>query len=158
MIIAISGHRPNKLFGYDLTNTKYDFIRNELKAILQELKATKVISGMALGVDTIAAETCIELKIPFVAAVPFADQKKVWPQTSQVRYKELLAQACEIVIVCEGEYAAWKLQKRNEWMVDRCDKLIACWNGDLSGGTYNCIQYAEKINKKVIRIDPYGKI
>ena len=119
MIIAISGHRPNKLFGYDLTNTKYDFIRNELKAILQELKATKVISGMALGVDTIAAETCIELKIPFVAAVPFADQKKVWPQTSQVRYKELLAQACEIVIVCEGEYAAWKLQKRNEWMVER---------------------------------------
>ena len=51
MIIAISGHRPNKLFGYDLTNTKYDFIRNELKAILQELKATTVSPLIKIAVS-----------------------------------------------------------------------------------------------------------
>jgi len=32
-------------------------------------------------------------------------------------------------------------------------KLIACYNGDTSGGTYNCIKYAEKQGKEII-IDP----
>lgn len=39
-------------------------------------------------------------------------------------------------------------------MVDRCDKLIACYNGDTSGGTYNCVQYAKKKGKEIIVIDP----
>jgi hypothetical protein len=34
------------------------------------------------------------------------------------------------------------------------DKLIAVYNGDLSGGTFNCIQYAKSIGKEIIYIHP----
>ena len=109
---------------------------------------------MALGWDQWAAGVCIELQIPFIAAVPFLGQEKVWPQVSKDIYHALLKKAVETVIVCEGSYANWKMQKRNEWMVDHCDKLIACYNGDLSGGTYNCVKYAQDQNKEIIVINP----
>jgi uncharacterized phage-like protein YoqJ len=35
------------------------------------------------------------------------------------------------------------MQRRNEWMVDRADKLVALWDGSW-GGTFNCIEYARK--------------
>jgi len=52
------------------------------------------------------------------------------------------------------KYSIDKMQKRNEWMVDNCDLLIAVWNEDKSGGTYNCIQYAKSVNKEVIYVNP----
>jgi uncharacterized phage-like protein YoqJ len=44
------------------------------------------------------------------------------------------------------------MQIRNEWMVDRCDKLIAVWDGS-KGGTGNCVDYAKSVNKDIFRID-----
>ena len=55
--------------------------------------------------------------------------------------------------MCDGGYAGYKLQKRNEWMVDHCDILIAVWDGT-SGGTANCVNYAQSVNKEKIFIDP----
>ena len=38
-------------------------------------------------------------------------------------------------------------------MVDNCDKLLAFWNGEQSGGTWNTIQYAKKVDKYIEIID-----
>lgn len=38
-------------------------------------------------------------------------------------------------------------------MVDNSDAVIAVWDGT-AGGTKNCFDYATKIGKKIIRIDP----
>jgi uncharacterized phage-like protein YoqJ len=108
---------------------------------------------MALGVDQWAAMLCVKLNIPFIAAVPFPGQEGVWPENSQRIYKLLLKKADDIVIVSDAPFKAAKLQKRNEWMVDQCDKLIAVFDGT-DGGTSNCVKYAEKHNKEIIRIDP----
>jgi uncharacterized phage-like protein YoqJ len=70
---------------------------------------------MALGVDQDFAEICIQLGIPFTAAVPHLGQEVLWPEESQNKYRGLLGQAAQIVIVSPGGYAAWKLQKRNEY-------------------------------------------
>jgi uncharacterized phage-like protein YoqJ len=45
------------------------------------------------------------------------------------------------------------MQKRNEYMVDNSDIVIAVWDGS-KGGTYNCVKYAEKLGKKIIVINP----
>ena len=42
-------------------------------------------------------------------------------------------------------------------MVDNSDVLIACWNGT-SGGTANCVKYAEKTGNKIYRINPDNHI
>mgnify|MGYP001607317068 CR=1 FL=1 len=155
MIISFTGHRPIKLGGYKLPNTIKDKIQSYLVEIIGKLQPDKAISGMALGVDQWAAETCINLSLPFVAAVPFIGQDQVWPPESQIIYRQLSAQACEKVIVCEGGYSAEKMQIRNEWLVDICDILLAVFNqSETSGGTFNCISYASSIDKKIIIIDP----
>jgi uncharacterized phage-like protein YoqJ len=153
MIIAFTGHRPNKLGGYKLPNPTYIHICQQIEKHLIELKPEKIISGMALGIDQWAANIAVKLNIPFVAAIPFEGQEKAWPASSQKTYFNLLKKAAEKVIVCEGGYAAYKMQIRNQWMCDKCDILIGVWDGS-PGGTGNCIDYAKSINREIIYINP----
>lgn len=153
MIVSFTGHRPQKLGGFKLPNPTYIKVCQKIESTLKELNPEKVISGMALGVDQWAAFISYKLKIPFIAAVPFINQESKWPTFSQETYNKLIKLASEKVIVSDGEYSANKMQIRNEWMVDRCDQLIAIWDGS-SGGTGNCVNYAKSKNKSIIYIDP----
>lgn len=45
------------------------------------------------------------------------------------------------------------MQKRNEYMVNLADKVIAVWGGS-SGGTANCVRYAKSVGKEIIIIKP----
>ena len=149
MIICGTGHRPDKLGGYGmaagvkLVNLAVDW--------LEENKPTKVISGMALGWDYALAAAAFDLDIPFIAAVPFKGQEKMWPKLSQDNYNVLLRAADEVIYVCEEGYAPWKMQVRNQWMVDNCDTVLALWDGK-AGGTGNCIAYAKKVGKPIINL------
>lgn len=156
LIVAGTGHRPNKLGGYGdaVLGALFRLAKKELQAI----GPTKVISGLALGWDTALALAALRLKIPLVAAVPFKGQELIWPEPSQARYRKLIEMAADVRVISSGGYAAWKLQRRNEWMVDHCNILLALWDGT-SGGTGNCIRYAEfKPRVKIIncwmRYDP----
>lgn len=143
MILAATGHRPDKLGGYS----------DEVLARLQRLAAawivdyhpTQVISGMALGWDTAVALAAIEHGYPLVAAVPFVGQESIWPKAAQERYRKILAHA-EVRIISPGGFSVGKMQYRNEWMVNRCDRLVALWDGS-SGGTANCVFYADRKKK-----------
>lgn len=154
MILAFTGHRPDKLGGYDISNnSKYWEIVDKTREYLLKLKPTAVISGMALGFDQWAANVALGLNIKLIAAIPFRGQELRWPIKSQDNYKQLLARASKIEIICPGNYAAWKMQKRNEWMINNSDAVLACWDGS-EGGTANCYRYAERIGKPIHRIIP----
>lgn len=154
MIVAFTGHRPDKLGGYKLPNDTYIKVCQKIDKTLRELKPEKVITGMALGVDQWAAVVAHKIGIPFLAAIPFENQEMKWPEGSQKTYRLLRKLASEEVIVCSGKYEARKLQVRNEWMCDHCDVLVAIWDGS-PGGTANCINYAKSIGRKIIFIDPH---
>ena len=153
MIVAFTGHRPDKLGGYKLPNDTYIRVCQKIDAALKELKPEKVITGMALGIDQWAAMIAHKLKIPYLAAIPFEGQEKAWPEASQKTFNLLRKLAAEEVIVSPGGYSASKMQVRNQWMVDNCDVLIAVWDGS-SGGTGNCVEYAKSVNKEIYYIDP----
>lgn len=141
MITAATGHRPEKIGGYDFYAPQRAWVRAQIKRALIDLKTTRGISGMALGVDQDFAYVCIELAIPFTAAIPFVGQEDAWPPHAQEWYEWLLIRAADVVVVSPGEYTAAKMQVRNEWMVDNCDVLLAVWDGS-KGGTGNCVNYA----------------
>ncbi len=153
MIIGVTGPRPQNLWGWNVPNPIYDYVKLELTKKLIALKPTKVISGMALGVDTLVVELCIELNIPFIAAVPFKGQESKWNKELQDKYKELLSKALEIVIVSDGGYSIDKMQIRNKWIVDNSDLIIGVWNGS-PGGTANCVRYIKEVNKPIEIINP----
>ena len=152
MILAGTGHRPDKLGGYG-PSEKQTLVRAAIREKLIELKPERVISGFALGFDQWFAEEAMRLGIPVTAAVPFIGQESTWPWQSQSHYKDLISKCAEVVVVCEGRYGARKMQIRNEWMVDHSNALLAVWDGS-NGGTANCIRYADSIDHDLHRIDP----
>lgn len=154
MKLAFSGHRPEKIGGYDLDNPCSKWIKKEIIKQIDINKPSTLISGMALGVDTIVALLAIELDLELIAAIPFNGQEKIWPQKSKDLYNQILQyKKINKVIVCDGGYEPYKMQVRNKWMVDNCDKLIAVYDGT-KGGTANCFNYAIKINKPTFVINP----
>lgn len=153
MIVAFTGHRPNKLGGYRIPNPTWRWVCFMIREELERLKPLHAISGMALGVDQWAARICVKLGIPFTAAIPFSGQELVWPFADRAAYHDLLSRAEKQIVICEPGYSAAKMQRRNEWMVDNCDVLIAVWDGT-SGGTGNCVQYAKRKGREIIQISP----
>lgn len=145
MIIAGTGHRPHTLGGYGDDVFKR-LVRLAEHAVLF-YNPTVVISGMALGWDMALAEAAITLDIPLHAYVPFEGQANRWPPASQAQYQRLLAGAHTTVVCSPGGFSAAAMQRRNERMVDDCQLLLALWNGS-SGGTANCMRYAEQRERK----------
>lgn len=151
MTIAGTGHRPNKLGGY--SQEAFDDLKIIARMYLESEKIiSKVISGMAIGWDQALAQAAIDANIPLVAAIPFQGQESVWNDSSKEYYQYLLENSSEIVYVSSGEFSNEKMQIRNRWMVNNCDLLVAMWNGDTSGGTYNCIQYAKSQKRRIINL------
>ena len=162
MKVMVTGHRPTKTGGYQTPNPTEQWVRANLRNILTGLQKKHReligITGMALGVDTIFAEVCIELKIPFIAAVPFEDQGNRWPQESQDHYKKVLAQARQRVVVDQiakyhSDHFHGKMLQRNQWMLDNSRLTIAVWNKS-PGGTANTVMLARKLRRKILMLNP----
>jgi uncharacterized phage-like protein YoqJ len=153
MIISGTGHRLDKLGGFYIPNSIFNYVCKSTEKILIKENPSKIISGMAIGYDTWLAQIAYKLGIPFIAAVPFVGQESRWPESSKELYRKLLSLACDVVIVSDGSYSPEKMQIRNEYMVNHSDKVLACWNGSV-GGTGNCVRYATSIGKEIIRINP----
>jgi len=161
--IAFTGHRPNKLGGYDDNSPKRIALRQHIEETLQRAVVKYgttyqiiVISGGALGVDQDAARVAYKMNIPFIVAQPCKNHESKWPKESQIKYNKMLELAHKVVLVSDGTYpelGAKCMQDRNIWMVDHCDALIAVWDGT-SGGTANCVQYAQKVGKPIVHINP----
>lgn len=149
MIIAGTGHRPNKLGGY--STEARDKLVNIAKQYLQNNSVTLVISGMALGWDTALAIASIQLNIPLHCYIPFKGQELKWKSNSIKLYNAILDKADEVKYICDEGFSPHKMQIRNEAMVNDCDILLALHDGT-TGGTYNCIKYAEKVNKPIINL------
>lgn len=156
MIIAITGHRPPKLGNeWDLIGPISNKIRLALTRILTNTKPTKIISGMALGVDTIWALLGLEMGIELIAAIPCKNHSMKWTDSSKKIYDNILGhQLTTINYVSEEPYNDKCMQNRNIWMVNNCNILVAVHDGT-SGGTGNCIKYAESVNKSIIKINPF---
>lgn len=151
MIIAATGHRPGKLGGYG--KPVRDRLRGLARDHMERRRPEKVISGMALGWDQAWALAAIDLGIPFIAAVPFPDQPKVWPAESRKLYGRIMGHAASVHIVAEF-FSNRAMQKRNEWMVDESTEIAALWDGTF-GGTCNCIAYVEKRRKPWVNLWPH---
>ena len=158
MIISVTGHRPDKLYGYDLSDKRWQELKNQIKNTLKSNNCTEAITGMALGVDTIFALAVLELKdegydISLHCAIPCQGHSSKWPSKSKKQYDEILKKADKVVLVSDEPYKPWLMQKRNQYMVDLSEKVIAVFDGT-KGGTKNCVDYAKKKNKDIILIEP----
>ena len=165
MIISITGHRPASLDGdYNLTSKLSKAIESKLKSILWDISSdcefnkngeqVTLMSGMALGVDTIWAKIAIETNKKLIAVIPCANQDKLWSKSSKELYYNILSHPnTTVVYTSDKEYTNGCMQVRNEYLVNNSDLLIGIWKGS-NGGTKNCIDYAQSVGKQIIIINP----
>ncbi len=145
-VIAFAGHRPDKLGGWNPWHPVVGRVKSAIRGALVDLAPSMVISGMALGVDQWAAWESVELGVPFTAALPCDDMDEAWPARSRTEFHRLLALAARVHVVSPGPYKPWKMQRRNEWMVDNSARLVTVHDGS-AGGTLNCIRYAQSVSR-----------
>lgn len=158
-IIGVTGHRPEKLYGYDLTEPRWIKLKGLFKNILLKEKATAGVTGMALGTDQVFAMSVLELKeqgcdIKLVTMLPFKEYSCKWPMESQILFKNILDKADKINYVYSSlPNVGNSLQKRNEVLVGVVRKLICVWDGSPSG-TKRCIEYADSNGVPLIPVNP----
>lgn len=168
MIISITGHRPNglpKQYGYNLNNEAWTKLKEYIEVTIEECykyatpnEELTLVTGMALGVDTIFWKAAAKLRksnknIKIEAAVPFVGQEKKWTHESQKQYKQMLSESDKVTIVSDGGFATYKMMSRNRYMVNKSDIVIAVICKE-TGGTAQCVKYAKEHKKTVIEINP----
>lgn len=171
--IALTGHRPNKLAGYDIEQPPYKQLQADLESFIgiQLEKYDKVVchSGLALGADTIWSKAILSMRdthpgrVKFHAEVPMLSQPSVWFNERDINFwHEQMDLADEQTIYGhleglskeERKYKAIKLlDERNKGMINHSDMLLAVWDGS-KGGTYNAVTYAKKQGVKTYIIKP----
>lgn len=112
-------------------------------------------AGGALGFDTIAAQTVLELKkqhpqIKLILVLPCLSQTKSWSDTDKQIYEQIKGQADKVVYTSQ-EYTQGCMHKRNRHLVDN-SSVCVCYLSKTSGGTAYTVEYARSKGLRIINI------
>jgi len=142
---AFSGHRK-------ICESKADFVR---QALTQEIAQAimdgfvRFISGFADGSDLLFASLVVDAQkkhpaIMLDAAIPYKDRLS----NDDELFIELIGK-CNDVHVIQELYTKDCYLKRNTFLVQNSDRLIAVFDGRVRSGTSQTIKIAEKQMKDV---------
>lgn len=162
---AITGHRPTRFkWKYKENHNGCKRLKKRLHdqiVLLYEKGFRRFYVGGAMGVDMWAAEILLRLKeqpeypdIQLIVALPFRSHDKDWDDWHQKRSRFIQAHA-EVVVVWEHP-GPEGYKKRNYYMVDYADALLAVYDNDrtIRSGTGMTVNYARKKGLPVICIHP----
>ena len=158
--VCLTGHRPKSLpWGYNENNLSCINFKNKIRIVFEKLindGFTTFLTGMAEGFDMIGTEILIELRknhnIKIIAVVPCLGQEIRWKPSQQARYKKILNE-CDEKIILANHYTPDCMNIRNKFIVDHSSICIACWNGKPSG-TGNTVRFAKENGNKIRIINP----
>jgi len=133
-------------------------IKSKLKNTIIDLIGDGVIyygAGGALGFDTLAALTVLELKqqypqIKLILVLPCKNQTRNWQQSDIEVYENIKSQADKVVFTSEMYYNGCML-KRNKHMVDNSGYCI-CYKTRDTGGTAYTVKYATEKQLNIINL------
>ena len=156
---SFTGHRPEKL---PWRNNEDDPRCLELKARLaQEVEKAHekgmrhFMCGMARGADFYFCEAVLALRenrpgVTLEAVIPCEEQAARWSERDRERYFTLV-ERCDYETMVQRHFDKGCMLRRNRYMVDECDRLIALSYGK-SGGTELTIDYAKTKNKEIVSV------
>ena len=112
-------------------------------------------AGGALGFDTLAAQTVLELKqvYPYIRLIlifPCEEQTRGW-QEADVAVYESIKQVADKVVYTSRTYYKGCMLKRNRHMVDN-SSLCICYFKDEHSGTGYTVQYAREHGRTIINL------
>lgn len=139
----------------------YDALKTEMHRLINS-GVMYFQTGMAQGIDLMCGEIVLELKevfdIHLFCVIPCENQCYGWNEEDIVLYNRLLRESTDIIYTSK-EYSKGCMMKRNRYLVDNAEYILAVYDGQ-QGGTMATINYAKKKHKTIIIIDPnnYTKV
>lgn len=158
--ICFTGHRSEKLpKGETLENLRLR-LAEEIEKAIQDGYNTFLFGG-AYGWDLMAAEEVIKKKtvinlnkprrIRLIGVIPFEEQAVRYSLADHERYYEIMPK-CDDVITLNTHYNIQCYAKRNQYMVDRSNRVICYWNRQTVSGTAQTVRMAEKQKIEIINL------
>ena len=159
---AFTGHRPHK---FPWKDNEADPRCIALKETLAEQIATlagagvtEYFTGGADGVDCWAAEIVLTMReknpaLKLRCVLPHEGQADRWSDSAQERYHSILERADSVDYVSRQYYDGCMID-RNHRLVESAGLLLAVFNGVRRSGTGATVNYARKMGKEIIVIDP----
>lgn len=152
---CVTGHR-------DIPAERIDHIKTSLEYEVDRAISdgfTCFISGFADGADLLFAGIVAERiaknpTLKLIAAIPY--RRRLDTLQKSGRTKALIDLCAEIYIAAE-EYHPSVYAKRNRYMVERSDRVIAVYDGREKGGTVETIRLAHTMKRELKEI-PIGAI
>ena len=142
---CVTGHR-------DIPEEQMDRIQELLRwEILAAIEDgyTRFLSGFATGADLLFVEIVAELRevylITLEAAIPYPGRMKTPDKTFQ-----RLIRCCDAVKVHSDVYSKGCYMRRNRYMVNQSQRVIAVYDGRSTGGTAATVRYAKGKDVRVV--------
>ena len=147
MKIGVTGHRPERIKGQEKE------IKNWIEKNLENFKMRDdhiiLISGMAQGVDQIAAYSALKMGVDLWCYFPY--KRKLYDVESYL---------AENAMKIRYEQEKWSRScytLRDRRIVDDCDLLLVVWDGIKAGGAWYTYNYARGIKKDILLYGGYNK-
>lgn len=165
MQIAVTGHRPKDLGGYNDNYNACNTVKNSARSLINKLRSMEVTDlqfhiGMGLGVDQWVAEVCIVEDISFIAHIPVSRefQTAKWRDSAVVRYNNILDHVVEVLTVGNEDNYVKAMYDRNLSMIAAGDMLYAVYKGPHpdreGGGTRYTVEAAIRKSKPTLIFNP----
>ncbi len=151
MKISFTGHR----------NIEDEGLTAELdRTILEYVQGDDVtfLSGMAQGFDLLAAERVLAARqlhddVRLCCVVPYSAQARSFSESDRRRYALVLEQADE-VIELESHYSHGVYYRRNKYLIEHSEIVIAYYDGLGKGGTAYTIRCAKQKRREIRNLYP----
>lgn len=130
-------------------------IRKIIKAISEEKKIEcTIISGLAIGCDTLAHKHALENKIPTIAILPCGTEN-IAPASNRPLAEEIVRSNGCLLSEYPNESGAEKKRyiERDNVLAELCDIIIVIECG-INSGTMHTVRFAEKCGKKIYCVKP----
>ena len=147
---CITGHRKIK-------DSQIDHIKeslyNEIQMAIED-GYTCFMTGFAEGVDQYFADSVIEFKkeytnLKLIAVIPYRNRLN---SLAKKEHTKAILDACSDMIVIGEEYEPDVYYRRNHYMIENSDRIIAVYDGRGNGGTFMTIQFAHSLKKELRKI------
>ena len=158
--VAFTGHRPEKLpWGTNDNSPEGALFKFRLREALEYLIGrgyVNFLSGAARGFDTVAAEIVISLRevypwVRLTVVLPCADQAARWNAEDKRRWENIVHNSDHVETLAPM-YDKSCMFRRNRYLVDNADLVLAAYHKGSTGGTAMTVDYAHKRGKKVRRL------
>ena len=119
---------------------------------------TDFLSGMAQGTDLWCGEIVLDLQkknpaLKLHCVLPHEGLADGWSDSARERYHSILKQADSVEYVSRQYYDGYMIE-RNHRLVESAELLLAVFNGVQRSGTGATVNYARKLKREIIIIDP----